>query len=280
MLNLKVGMMPGKLVGVTVEEGTKVSEIFSMANVEISNHDVRLDGEKVSLDSEVRSGALLVATKQIKGNAGTIKVGMMPGKLVEVTYEGGETVGELFNMAGVSVDNHDIRLDGERISIDSTINSGALLVATKQIKGNCECSCDTCTCEKTEKYIAPELTEKEVEMILGISLPTELPSDSVTCVGENFIEINLGTDKNYIVEEDMFTSVYELVEVKDFTDITEDLTEWVETTEQGFPKTYEENIEILVNELEEQRNRYQTWVDQTQAQIAVLKELEFRVTAK
>ena len=66
-------MMPGKLVEVSVEEGTTVGQIFDKAEVVVNNHDIRLDGAKVNLDDEVHSGSLLVATKQIKGNARNYK---------------------------------------------------------------------------------------------------------------------------------------------------------------------------------------------------------------
>ncbi len=46
MLKIKVGMMPGRLVEVVTNEGTTAREIFEIANVELSNHEIRLDGEK------------------------------------------------------------------------------------------------------------------------------------------------------------------------------------------------------------------------------------------
>lgn len=282
MLNLKVGMMPGKLTEVAIEEGTKVGEAFSIAGVSVDNHDVRLDGDKVRLDDEITSGSLLVATKQIKGNAGTIKVGMMPGKLTEVAYQGGETVGDLFRLADVSIDNHDVRLDGEKVSIDTVVNSGALLVATKQIKGNCDSNCGECNCEKV--YIAMNLSEGEIAILLDTPLPTELSEDMVEIVGERFVEVKLGANEVYLIDEDMFNSVYELVSKDDIIEEVEDkiepvtIAEKCEQTQQasGYPEGYENNIKILVSELKEQRDKYLTWAEQVTAQIDVLKELEFR----
>ena len=72
MLNLKVGVMPGKLVQVVVEEGTSAREVFSVAGVEIANHEIRLDGNKIDLDTKINSGNLLVAMKMIKGNMPSI----------------------------------------------------------------------------------------------------------------------------------------------------------------------------------------------------------------
>ena len=124
MLTLKVGVMPGRLQEVVVEEKTSARRIFEIAGVEISNHEVRLDGEKIDLDMAVENGKLLVAMKMIKGNASTIKVGVMPGKLQEVVYEEGTTAKELLDMAGIEVSNHEIRLDGNKISLYEEINGG------------------------------------------------------------------------------------------------------------------------------------------------------------
>ena len=68
MMKIKVGMMPGKLVEVVVEQGSTAREIFEVAGVELSNHEIRLDGEKIDLDRTINNGNLLVAMKLIKGN--------------------------------------------------------------------------------------------------------------------------------------------------------------------------------------------------------------------
>ena len=68
MKTLKVGQMPGRLVEVAIQEGMTAREIFNLAEVEISNHEIRLDGEKISLDTRIENGSLLVGMRQIKGN--------------------------------------------------------------------------------------------------------------------------------------------------------------------------------------------------------------------
>lgn len=68
MLNIKVGVMPGKLTEVVAEEGTKVRDIFTLAEIDIEGYELRLDGEKVKEYDEVKSGNLLLAMKRIKGN--------------------------------------------------------------------------------------------------------------------------------------------------------------------------------------------------------------------
>lgn len=273
MLSLKVGLMPGKLVEVAIEEGMTVGEIFEVAEVTISNHDIRLDGEKVELDKKVYSGNLLVATKQIKGNA-TIKVGLMPGKLSEIVYEEGMPVSDLFTYAGITVDNHDIRLDGEKVSMDTKVYSGSLLVATKQIKGNCDCACACEECE-CEVYRAEGLNLDEIEMLLGVPLPTEIEKDDIEIIDEDTLSIKTGLE-TYIVETSMFDSVYKIAKKED-EEYQEMMIEKVEELVSPYPKGAEENIKMLIEEITKQKERYSTWVEQCNCQLEVLRELQFRI---
>ena len=198
-MNLKVGVMPGRLVEVAVEEGTSAREIFKIAEVEVSNHEVRLDGNKIDIDDEVNGGNLLVAMKMIKGNAKTIKVGVMPGKLQTIEIQEGDNAKALFERAGIEVSNHEIRLDGSKIDINDNITGGGLLVAMKQIKGNAGTI-----------YIAKGLTPSEVSTLFDIEeeIPTMLSLNEVEING-NVVIIGNGTTIPYItVELDMFNSVY------------------------------------------------------------------------
>ena len=136
MLNIKVGVMPGKLVEVVAEEGTKVKEIFALAEINTEGYELRLDGEKVKEYDEVQSGNLLVAMKKIKGNSSTLKVGVMPGKLTEIAIQPETTAFEAFDIAEIDVTGYEIRLDGEKIDGDCTVNGGKLLIAMAKIKGN------------------------------------------------------------------------------------------------------------------------------------------------
>ena len=136
MLNIKVGVMPGKLVKVVAEEGTKVKEIFALAEINTDDYELRLDGEKVKEYDEVQSGSLLVAMKKIKGNSSTLKVGVMPGKLTEIVIGEETTAFQAFDIAEIDVTGYELRLDGEKIDGDCVVNGGNLLVAMKKIKGN------------------------------------------------------------------------------------------------------------------------------------------------
>lgn len=211
MFTIKVGVMPGRLQEVAVNEGMSAREIFELADVTVSNHEVRLDGDVINIDDNLDGGKLLVAMKQIKGNARTIKVGTMPGKLQEVEITGNETARELFERAGITISNHEIRLDGNIVDIDSTVENGNLLVSMKQIKGNG----DTYA-ENSSEYVT-DLSEIEVEILLQTKLPTVISASDIEILGDSVLIQN-----TYLVDKDMFFSVFEEGEVKAMQEDNED----------------------------------------------------------
>ena len=240
MMKIKVGMMPGKLVEVVTSEGATAREIFNIAGVELSNHEIRLDGEKIDLDRTIHNGNLLVAMKMIKGNMPSIKVGMMPGRLEVVEYTEGESAYEIFERANIGVSNHEVRLDGEKITLDTKVNSGNLLVAMKMIKGNAS-------------FRKTDCTPQEVEMLLGVKLPKEINTDSIDVCGEDFLQIVVGND-TLIVDESMFLSVYnEIVEEfngEEVVDIRE-IREKIEVESKD-----SKAMDVLNRELEELEKTY------------------------
>lgn len=229
MLKVKVGVMPGKLVEVVAAKGTTARELFETANVEVSNHEVRLDGNRINIDTEIQEGNLLVAMKMIKGNINTIKVGVMPGRLTEIALAGELTARELFAMAEVEVSNHEIRLDGVKIDLDQTVETGNLLVAMKMIKGN---SSDAAAVEPN--WYAKGYNEEEIEILLGVGtkVPTVLPSSSVSILNE-YVIIDLEDTDYVIINKDVFESVYSFepfAEQDEYINVTEEeMKEMLET---------------------------------------------------
>lgn len=266
MFKIKVGMMPGKLVEVVVEEGITVRKIFEVAGIEVSNHEIRLDGDKIDIDATIDNGSLLVAMKMIKGNMPNIKVGMMPGKLEVVEYTEGESAYEIFERANIGLSNHEVRLDGEKIALDTKVNNGNLLVAMKMIKGNAS-------------FRKTDCTPQEVEMLLGVKLPKEINTDSIDVCGEDFLQIVVGND-TLIVDESMFLSVYnEIVEEfneKEMVDIRE-VREEVEIESKD-----SKAMDVLNKELEELESTYNFYIEEAHTisnKIMFLKRLIAEITA-
>ena len=253
MMNLKVGVMPGKLVEVAVEEGTSARGIFEIAGVEVNNHEIRLDGAKINIDDAVEEGRLLVAMKMIKGNMPSIKVGIMPGRLQIVEYTVGEKAIDIFNRADVTVSNHEVRLDGNKISLEDEINEGNLLVAMKMIKGNAKVFNSSCT-------------DEEIEILLEQALPHELNANDVT-YQDDIVIVKVGNSE-VMIDRDMFDSVYEMKDIPSYNDESE--VDWEDElfTPSILPEvTKEEKCEcskakeLIKSKLEEEEAQYKRWLE-------------------
>ena len=268
MLNLKVGVMPGKLVEVVVEEGTSAREVFSVAGVEIANHEIRLDGNKIDLDTKINSGNLLVAMKMIKGNMPSIKVGLMPGKLTTVEFNQGDSARQIFDLAGIEISNHEIRLDGNKIDIDTSINNGGLLVGMKQIKGNAE-------------YVS-DCSEEEIEILLENKLPKVIDKNNVGFV---FDMVKVCTDTDiYLLDKDVFNSVYTLhdepEEEWEIKDVYEEEKQEEDNAIEHVCKCFEERkrvidkIDLKIAEIESDIEYYERYKRDSEMKLQALLEVK------
>ena len=68
MKTLKVGVMPGKLTEIVIQEETTAFEAFDLAEIDVTGYEIRLDGEKIDGETVVNGGNLLLGAKKIKGN--------------------------------------------------------------------------------------------------------------------------------------------------------------------------------------------------------------------
>lgn len=270
-LTLRVGTMPGKLVEVVVEKGTNARKCFELADITVDNREIRLDGNVINLDTEINEGRLLVCMSKIKGNAKTIKVGCMPGKLQVVEIQEGDNAKALFERAGIEVSNHEIRLDGSKIDINDNITGGGLLVAMKKIKGNAEVMC-----------VAKGLTSSEVSTLFDIEeeIPTMLSLNEVEING-NVVIIGNGTTIPYTtVELDMFNSVYILEEVT--TTTTETPVLQISASDESKPQEecacekvdeLKEDLEKDLKELRDMISYYKSLARECEAKVEVINNV-------
>ena len=192
----------------------------------------------------------------------TIKVGLMPGKLQQVEVNENTTAREVFEKAGIELSNHEIRLDGEKINLDTVIYNGNLCVGLKMIKGNAE-------------FRKTDCTQEEVEILLGVKLPQVINTDSINMCGDNFLQIVVGNE-TLIVEEDMFLSVYNIVSGDETVDIKE-VREEVEVESKD-----SKAMDVLNKELEELESTYNFYIEEAHAisnKIMFLKRIISEINA-
>ena len=190
----------------------------------------------------------------------TIKVGLMPGRLQQIEVNENTTAREVFEKAGIELSNHEVRLDGEKIDLDTVIYNGNLCVGLKMIKGNAE-------------FRKTDCTQEEVEILLGVKLPQVINTDSINMCGDNFLQIVVGNE-TLIVEEDMFLSVYNIVGGDETVDIKEVKIE-VEPKDK-------KAMDVLNKELEELEKSYNFYIEEAHAisnKIMFLKRIISEINA-
>ena len=65
-----------------------------------------------------------------------VSVTQVPGRRVPVLVEEGATVADAIRAAGVSSEGMQVRLAGEQVDTDRTVEAGDQVVLSRQIKGN------------------------------------------------------------------------------------------------------------------------------------------------
>ena len=185
----------------------------------------------------------------------TIKVGLMPGRLQQIEVSENTTAREVFEKAGIELSNHEVRLDGEKIDLDTIIYNGNLCVGLKMIKGNAS-------------FRKTDCTQEEVAILLGVELPQQINTDSINMCGDNFLQIVVGNE-TLVVEEDMFLSVYnEVVDEfngEEVVDIREVREEIVDTREVEVESKDSKAMEVLSTELEELEKSYNFYIGEAHA---------------
>ena len=190
-----------------------------------------------------------------------LKVGVMPGRLVEVIVEEGTTAREIFSIAGIEISNHEIRLDGEKIELNNVINEGRLLVAMKMIKGN------------LGRYVT-NCTEQEVYHITGLALDTVIDESDV----DELDDMLLIKDE-YLIDRDIFLSIY-VLDGDEEMDIEDELFD-IKEVEETCDWTHVKAIDVIKEEIEETkksielfRNRISAYQDKLYVLEGLLEKIE------
>ena len=137
---IRVGVRPGRISEYVVGEGTTISELLALADLNPTGFDVKVDGAKVTnFDNALPSTASLVLlAKRVKGNAGgLVRIGVMPGRINEFAIEEGQTVGQALDMADLDPTGFEVKVDGNRVELSHVITEETnLILLAKLVKGN------------------------------------------------------------------------------------------------------------------------------------------------
>ena len=67
-----------------------------------------------------------------------VRIGTMPGRINEFALENGATVKEALEIADLTTEGYQIKVNGEQVDEGKILSDGDLVLLVKQIKGNSE----------------------------------------------------------------------------------------------------------------------------------------------
>lgn len=133
---IKVGQLPGKIEEYTFEAGTTVAQALEIAGLSAEGFEIKIDGNVASESTVVDGANMILLAKKVKGNAGTVKIGQLPGKIEEYSFESGTTVAQALEIAGLSSDGFEIKVDGNVADLSTVIDNANMVLLAKKVKGN------------------------------------------------------------------------------------------------------------------------------------------------
>ena len=137
MLNVRIGTMPGRINEFVLENGATVKEALEIADLTAEGYQIKVNGEQVDEEKVLNDGDLVLLVKQIKGNSEQlVRIGTMPGRINEYAVLTGATVEDVLEIADLTAEGYQIKVNGEMAALDTPVNDGDLVLLVKQIKGN------------------------------------------------------------------------------------------------------------------------------------------------
>ena len=137
MNTVKIGVMPGILSEYALEAGTTVGQALEVAGLNADGFEIKADGSTVTdVNTVIGEANVILLSKKIKGN-NSIKIGVMPGILNEYALEQTTSVAQALEIANLSADGFEVKVDGTTATdFNTPIGSANVILLSKKIKGN------------------------------------------------------------------------------------------------------------------------------------------------
>lgn len=136
---IKVAVLPGKVQEFVLEAGATFNDAFALAEVQADGFEVKADGRTVTdYNEQVGGTSMILLAKRVKGNAPTtVKVAMLPGKVVEIALDDSASFYEALEEAELDADGYEVKADGRTVSnFDEQIGNTSMILLAKKVKGN------------------------------------------------------------------------------------------------------------------------------------------------
>ena len=137
-LTVRVGQLPGVVQEIALEDGATVADALAAAELDSEGYEVRVNGTPAEGTTSVSEGQTVLLIKKIKGNADHImvRVGQLPGVVLEIALNGDRTVSAAIAAAELDSEGYEVRVNGTPAEGTTLLTEGQTVLLIKKIKGN------------------------------------------------------------------------------------------------------------------------------------------------
>ncbi len=137
MITVNVGRLPGSINPYVLNDGATAADALRQAGVSGDGYELRVNSSAAEASTVLRDGYTVVLVKKVKGNSYIqVFVGQLPGRLNPITLNGGRTVKDALDGAGLRADGFDIRVNTQPATLTTNLSQGQTVVLVRRIKGN------------------------------------------------------------------------------------------------------------------------------------------------
>ena len=136
--SVKIVKLPGRVEEFLLEDGATVEDGLEQAGITLeSNSEIKVNGNISNKGTVLRNGDSVVVSTKIKGNATSVKIVKLPGRVEEFLLEDGATVEDGLDQAGITLEsNSEIKVNGNISNKGTVLRNGDSVVVSTKIKGN------------------------------------------------------------------------------------------------------------------------------------------------
>lgn len=134
---VKIDNLSGDVKEVKIKDGASVAEIVEKAQINMEGLEIRFNGQLIDMDMQPENGDVLqlVKTSSIMDFI-TVRVGKLPGRIMDIALNGGRTVADALNGADLYSDGFEIRVNGAPADLEYNLANGDTVLLVKKITGN------------------------------------------------------------------------------------------------------------------------------------------------
>ncbi len=138
MLTIRIGQLPGRITELALENGSKVNTALETAELNPEGFEVRVNGGLADGDTVLADGDTVLLVRKIRGNTDHImvRVGQLPGRIIEIALNGDRTVNMALETAELNPEGFEVRVNGALADGNTVLADGDTTLLVRKIRGN------------------------------------------------------------------------------------------------------------------------------------------------